>query len=108
MLPQGTHDLEFVNEATGFRARRSVAIRAGQTSAVRVDAPNGTLHINAVPWAEVFIDGQRIGDTPIGNLQTRIGSREIVFRHPELGERKATALVTMKEPTRISMDLRKK
>ena len=66
------------------------------------------LHINAVPWAEVWIDGERIGETPIGNLPARIGTREIVFRHPDLGERRATALVTLKEPVRISMDLRKK
>ena len=108
MLPQGTHELEFVNEAVGFRARRTVNIRAGSTSALKIEAPQGTLHINAVPWAEVWIDGERIGDTPIGNLQVRIGNREIVFRHPELGERRTTALVTLKEPVRISMDLRKK
>ena len=108
MLPQGTHELEFVNEAVGFRARRTVVIKPGATSALKLDAPPGTLHINAVPWAEVWIDGERIGETPIGNLQTRIGSREIVFRHPELGERRTTAMVTLKEPVRISMDLRKK
>ena len=108
MLPQGTHELEFVNEGVGFRARRTVSIKPGATSAVKLDAPPGTLHINAVPWAEVWIDGERIGETPIGNLPARIGSREIVFKHPDLGERRATAIVTLKEPVRISMDLRKK
>ena len=108
MLPQGTHELEFVNDAVGFRARRTVSIRPGATSAIKLDAPPGTLHINAVPWAEVWIDGERIGETPIGNYAARIGNREIVFRHPELGERRATAMVTLKEPVRISMDMRKK
>lgn len=108
MLPQGTHELEFVNEAVGFRARRTVTIKPGATSSLKLDAPPGTIHINAVPWAEVWIDGERIGETPIGNLQTKIGSREIVFRHPDLGERRTTAMVTLKEPVRISMDLRKK
>ena len=108
MLPQGTHQLEFVNEAVGFRARRTVSIKSGATSSVKLDAPPGTVHINAVPWAEVWIDGERIGDTPIGNLQTKIGSREIVFRHPDLGERRTTVTVTLKEPARISMDMRKK
>ena len=108
MLAQGTHELEFVNEAVGFRARRTVSIKPGATSTIKLDAPPGTLHINAVPWAEVWIDGERIGETPIGNLQARIGNREIVFRHPELGERRTTAMVTLKEPVRISMDLRKK
>ena len=108
MLPQGTHQLEFVNEAVGLHVRRTVVIRPGSTSSVTLDAPPGTLHINAVPWAEVWIDGERVGDTPIGNLQVKIGSREIVFRHPDLGERRTTAMVTLKEPIRISMDLRKK
>jgi hypothetical protein len=108
MLPQGTHELEFVNESVGLRVRRTVNIRAGATSAVKLEVPQGTLNINAVPWAEVWIDGERIGETPIGNLQVRIGNREIVFRHPELGERRTTAMVTLKEPVRVSMDLRKK
>ena len=108
MLPVGTHDLEFINQAVGFRARRTVNVQAGRTATVRIDAPNGTVHINAVPWAEVFMDGQRIGETPIGNLQTAIGTRELVFRHPDLGERRTTVLVTTKEPARVSMDLRKK
>jgi hypothetical protein len=108
MLPQGTHQLEFVNESVGFLARRTVTIKPGVTSSVKLDAPPGTLHINAVPWAEVWIDGERVGDTPIGNLQAKIGTREIVFKHPELGERRTTATVTLKEPVRISMDLRKK
>jgi hypothetical protein len=108
MLPVGTQELEFVNQTVGFRARRTVNVQAGRTAAVRLDAPNGTLHINAVPWAEVWMDGHRIGDTPIGNLQTAIGARELVFRHPDLGERRTTVMVTLKEPARISMDLRKK
>jgi hypothetical protein len=108
MLPVGTQELEFVNQNVGYRSRRTVNVQAGRTATLRLDAPNGTLHINAVPWAEVWMDGQRIGETPIGNLQTAIGSRELVFRHPDLGERKTTVMVTLKEPARISVDLRKK
>ena len=108
MLPVGTHELEFVNQTVGFRARRTVTVQAGKTSPVKLDAPSGTVSINAVPWAEVWMDGRRIGETPIGNLSAPIGARELVFRHPDFGERKASIMVTLKEPARISMDLRKK
>jgi hypothetical protein len=108
MLPAGTHDLEFVNDSVGYRSRRVVTVRAGVTSPIQLEPPMGTLHVNAVPWAEVWIDDKRVGETPIGNLQTRIGSRQVVFRHPELGERRATVLVTLIGPARISMDLRAK
>lgn len=108
MLPVGTQELEFVNQSVGYRARRTVTIQAGKTTSLRLEAPSGTVNINALPWAEVWMDGQRLGETPLGNLQVRIGSRELIFRHPDLGERRATVLVTLKEPARISMDLRKK
>jgi hypothetical protein len=55
----------------------------------------------------VWIDNQRMGETPLGNLKVPIGMREIVYRHPEVGERRTRVLVTLKEVTRISIDLRK-
>jgi hypothetical protein len=106
MLPVGTHDLTLENTAVGYQARRSVTVQAGRTSTLRLDPPSGTLHVNAVPWAEVSIDNRRVGETPIGNYQIPIGSHQVVFRHPELGERRTDVLVTLKGPARLSMDMR--
>lgn len=108
LLPVGSHELEFVSEEAGYRTRQTVSIQAGRTSTIRLAPPSGTLHVNALPWAEVWLDNRRIGETPIGNLQTGIGVHEVLFRHPELGERKTTVLVTLKGPARVSMDLREK
>jgi serine/threonine-protein kinase len=85
-----------------------VHVTAGKTAATKVDLPNGTLSLNAQPWAEVFVDGERVGDTPIGNLARRIGTHEIIFRHPELGERRETVVITVGKPARVGVDLRKK
>lgn len=108
MLPVGSHDVEFVSDAVGVRMKRTVSVQAGRTTSVSLEAPKVPVHINAVPWAEVWIDNQHVGETPIGNLQQSVGSHEVVFRHPELGERRMVVVVTMKEPARISMDLRKR
>ncbi len=54
----------------------------------------GTAHLNATPWAEVWVDGEKVGDTPLGNLALTIGPHEIVFKHPELGEQAHAATVT--------------
>jgi hypothetical protein len=107
LLALGAHELELVNESVGYRVVRSVTIQSGRQASLRIDPPQGTLNVNAVPWAEVWIDNQRVGETPIGNVQVPIGTREIVFRHPELGERRTRVLVTMKQPARVSVDLRK-
>lgn len=108
MLPVGTHRLEIVSDSLGYRTRQEVAVRAGQTSNLRLDLPTGTLALNAQPWAEVWIDGERVGETPLGNLTRTIGAHEVVFRHPDLGEKRQTVTVTLKEPARVGVDLRSK
>jgi serine/threonine-protein kinase len=66
----------------------------------------GSLSINARPWADIWIDGQSAGQTPIANLQLTLGTHEVLFRHPQLGERRRTVQVSNVAPTRISVDLR--
>jgi hypothetical protein len=108
MVPAGRHDLELVNESLGYRGTRSVDVANGQVASVRPDWPRGTVALNALPWAEVFVNGERLGETPIGGASLPIGVHEIVFRHPELGERKASAVVTSGAPARLSVDMRAK
>ena len=57
--------------------------------------------------AEVWIDGKSAGETPIGNLALGIGPHNIVFRHPELGEKTVSTVVKAGVPTRVTVDLRK-
>ena len=67
-LPVGPHDLELVNDEFGYRARQRVMVNPARTAQVRLAAPTGTLSINAVPWAEVWIDDTPAGQTPIGDF----------------------------------------
>ena len=69
--------------------------------------PKGTAHLNATPWAEVWVDGEKVGETPLGNLALTIGPHEIVFKHPDLGEQAHAATVTANAPLRLSVDLSK-
>jgi hypothetical protein len=67
----------------------------------------GSLSINAMPWADVWIDGKSVGQTPIANLQVSLGPHEVVFRHPLLGEQRHTVQVGGLAPARLSVDLRR-
>jgi hypothetical protein len=106
MLPAGRHDLEFVNEDLGFRTTRAVDVVPGEVKAIAVQ-PQGAVNLNAIPWAEVFIDGQRAGETPLANVSVPLGTHEIVFRHPELGERRVTTTVKAGAPIQVSVDFNK-
>jgi len=106
MMAAGRHELELVSETLGYRASRVVQVLPGKVAAIAVDLPQGVMNLNASPWAEVWIDGQRVGETPIGNLSVPIGPHEIVFRHPQLGEKRQAVSVTLGAPIRVSMDMK--
>ena len=107
MASVGRHDLDIVNEALGYRVTRSITVTAGEVSSMKVDLPKGSLSLNASPWAEVWIDGERAGETPIGNVQLTIGQHDVVFRHPELGEQRFTPTITLNAPARLTADFRR-
>lgn len=106
-LPAGPHVIGLENESVGFRDVRTVDVVGGKVTTVAVALPNGSISINARPWAEVFVDGQRIGETPVAQYALPIGIHEIVFRHPDLGERKVSVVVKIGATGRAFTDFTK-
>jgi hypothetical protein len=106
-MPAGKHTLKFVNTQLGYVSTRILQVPAGAAATLKIDLPDGVVNLNALPWAEVWIDGRRIGETPLGNLKLPLGEHEALFRHTQLGERRQTFVVTANEPTRVAVDLRK-
>jgi len=104
MLPAGAHETDLVNEALGYSEHRRIDVNPGATATIKIDA-RSTLSINARPWAEVILDGKAIGQTPIANLNVSLGSHQLAFRHPDLGERQQNVVITAKGPNRVAVDL---
>ena len=107
MLPVGSHRIEFANAGLEVSVDRTVQIAAGKTVNLAIALPSGRLSVNAVPWADVSLDGVAVGTTPLGELTVPVGPHELIFRHPQLGERRQSVTVKAQTPTRIGIDLRK-
>jgi hypothetical protein len=108
MVSVGRHDLLLVNEAIGYSQTHGVNVTPGKVTAIRPRWPNGAIAVNAIPWAEVWVDGQQIGETPLGNVSVPVGSHDVLFRHPDLGEKRVRAVVTIGPPSKVSVDMRQK
>jgi hypothetical protein len=98
----GRHELDFVNNALGYRLHQTVDIKAGQIIPLKISPPDGRVSVNAVPWAQVSINGKLIGETPLGNLPLPAGEHEVTFRHPQLGEQTQKVIVKSGALTRVS------
>ena len=99
----GKHELDFVNTEFGYQSRQVVEIKAGQIVPMKLSPPDGRVSINAVPWATVSIDGNSVGETPLGNVSLSVGEHQITFRHPQLGERTQKVIVKANASTRVSV-----
>ena len=107
MLAAGKHDIVLRNEKLGFEMPRTITVVPGRIVSLVIDAPTGLLNVNARPWADVLIDGEAAGQTPLSNLVLPLGSHQITFRHPQLGERTEHIVVTSRGVNRVAVDLNK-
>jgi hypothetical protein len=105
MLPAGRHRIDLVNGPTQFRTTVAVNVVAGRTTKVPVAIPNGSISINALPWANVTLDGKDLGATPVATQSLPVGPHELILRHPKLGERRQTVIVPANGPLRVMVDL---
>ena len=106
MLSPGEHQLTLSDEKTGFKVSRVVRITPGQTTTLAVEVPRSSVNFNAIPWAEVWIDGERAGETPIGNVMLPLGNHQIELRHPQLGNKQLTLSVSLNGPNRVAVNMR--
>jgi len=107
MLAVGRHDVMLMNRSLEYEEARTIVVTAGETMVIRIVPPTVPVSVNARPWAEIMLDGNSVGQTPIANLPVTVGPHEIVFRHPQFADRKQTVMVTAKGANRIATDFTK-
>ncbi|MDP6373899.1 MAG: PEGA domain-containing protein [Vicinamibacterales bacterium] len=105
MVPPGSYTFEVVNERLGVRQRHVLDVEPGAVVARTIDLPPGELTLRAEPWAEVSIDGAPIGRTPLDAVPVAVGTRQILFSHPEFGEKRAVLTVGVTPPIDLHMDM---
>jgi len=108
MVSVGRHELVMVNEVVGFSQSQVVNVTPGRVTPIRPQWPSAAMSFNATPWAEVWVDGRQIGETPLANISVPVGNHDVLFRHPELGEKRVGAVVTLSAPAKVSVDMRQR
>jgi serine/threonine-protein kinase len=106
-MTAGYHEIAVVNEERGYRTVRAVDVVPGRITSVSIPAPAaGLVNFNASPWAEVWIGTRRIGETPLANVSVPAGQHEVVFRHPQLGEKRQNLRVNPGGHMRLSIEMK--
>jgi hypothetical protein len=105
-LAPGSYDLQL--RAADYSTAKRVEVSAGRVARVEVNVPDGTVNLNASPWAEVYLDGRSLGETPIANASVAAGTHEVIFRNPQFVELRQMVTVASGKATRLAVTLTKK
>jgi hypothetical protein len=99
----GRRRIELVNTRLNYRGEVTLDIASGQTTSHTATLPPGQLRIAGAPGGEVWVEGEHVGTLPLGDISVPLGTREVLVRHPQLGERRQMVDVTYGAPTQVSM-----
>jgi serine/threonine-protein kinase len=66
---------------------------------------SGMIQVTVRPWAEVIIDGEVVGTTPLDRISLAVGAHTVRIRHPayELLERRVT--IQLGQTVHLGVDL---
>ena len=89
-----------------FKIGDTVNVGSGETlSASYSFNRTGSLRILVTPWAEVYVDGQHLGQTPMDELEVPVGLHSVSLRHPTLGEKSEVVEIRRNESTVLKVEM---
>ncbi len=103
MLSPGAHDITFRNQRFGFEDTRRIDIEPAKTTRVSILPPRSSITISANEPAEVWLDGEPVGQTPLLDLPADVGTREVRLRNAAGVERSRMIIVTV-APVTVDVD----
>jgi hypothetical protein len=93
-IPAGAHTLHLRDAGLKLDYPFRLSVAPGQRLSHRVRVGRGTLRINAIPWARVFLDGKMLDVTPIKPMKLYAGRHvvKLVYPGPEGKQRHRTVV----------------
>lgn len=81
-----------VGKGMGTSIKRIVNVKAGATESVNLVMQKGSLAIEGPPGCDVFVDGTRVGKTPLDPISLVQGSHNIVVKQGAVEYRRSVPI----------------
>ena len=102
VLPAGPHELRLTNTGVGFDTVRKIIVKPGKSLRLELEI-EPSLTVTATAPAEVWLDGTRLGETPLNGAPVPLGLHQIVVKRTGGGERRFTVTIGTK-PLMLHVD----
>ena len=76
-LSPGSHRVTLMSAVLGLAPPMRVVVKAGDVSVLHQAFERGKLNVHTEPWADVFVDGIPVGQTPLAGREVCAGEHQL-------------------------------
>lgn len=102
-VPAGPHSVEV--RAHGQSQSQQVSLRGRSTVEVSFTLLGGQLSVNCQPWAQVYLDGRLVGQTPLTLENLVLGPHQLSLRRPGYQDQEAEVVLERGNAPSLSFTL---
>ncbi|HEX4621747.1 MAG TPA: PEGA domain-containing protein, partial [Myxococcaceae bacterium] len=82
-LSPGEHRVRLENRVLGLSRAVRLVVRPGEELSHEETFSKGKLNVSSQPWADVFVDGKKLGTTPLAAREVWEGRHEVRLVGPQ-------------------------
>jgi hypothetical protein len=94
LLEPGAHTLRLQNRSFAFSESRQIVVEPGGTTEVSIASPTSSLTVAGPAGAEVFVDGERVGQIPLASYPVKLGTRDVMVVEPSGATHHRSLMIT--------------
>jgi serine/threonine-protein kinase len=107
-LAPGSHSLRLRSKSYGIDYTTKIRVPRESSHSVSINIPSGRLAVRARPYATVFVDGRRLGLTPMPPIKLYVGRHRVRLVNDSLGRSVSrTVMIRSGQRSGIDVDLTK-
>ncbi len=103
-LPPGSHMVKLTNPELGISRTTHVRLEAGKEAQRVMTFRKGRLNVSVQPWADVYVDGVLVGQTPLAARELWEGRHKVRLVNPS-GEKTVSVKIEPGETTVVKEQL---
>ena len=104
-LQSGRHTIRVEHPITG-NEEKSIDIQTGDTILVNFNMLPGYLKVKVKPWGYVYVDGEKVGITPMAPFMLKPGKHRITIINPEFNEWSGVVNITKGDTIFLEAELK--
>jgi len=106
-LAAGTHKVKLVSNSRMINYKTVIKVESNKEVTKTIMLKKGKLSVSIKPWADVYINGNRIGQTPFPSKKLYEGTYTVTFKNPKYSSYSKTIKIRPGKTTLIMKDLQK-